>query len=291
MSQQPQYGQQMQYGQPQYIQPPVDQGLHRRIQQGSYDQSQYGGEGYGETGYALNPFTQGTVYAEMVSYAPEVHRLKNPFAWVQFINLLWHIAWLIIFTILSLGSVRWMREWGGLLGYVLGGALFFVLELGGYWWYLNRNDLSTSYRHHHITGHNELAPQNNHYMGIYHSKELGMAALFHTFTSAIISWVWWSWLCKYKGACNFTEGILAPDPLDINEDDHFARMTLTGVIITFICLVPFTKAMWANWKPLRTITYAIKATPVGKSIISNEQGHVGMHPGEVHYEAVNEQRA
>jgi hypothetical protein len=289
MSQQQQYGQQLQYGQPPFIMPQYDQGLHRRNQQGSYDQTQYGGEGYGESGYALNPFTQSTVYAEMISYAPEVHRLRNPFSWIQFLNLLWHLTWLVIFTIMSLGSIRWMRQWGGLLGYVLGSALFFIFELCGYWWYIIRNDLITSYRHHHITGHNELAPQNNHYMGIHHSKELGMGALISAFASAIVSWVWWSWLCNYKGACNFTEGRLSPDPFDFNEDDHFGRMTVTGVFITFVSICYFFRAMYAHWKPLRTITYAIKATPVGNAIISNEQGHVGIHPGQIHYESVNVQ--
>jgi len=257
-------------------------GYYNTPQQWAINKTQYAGN----VGIYSNSVTEGDIYGELITFAPETNRFRNPFAWIQFLTLVWQLVWLVIFAILATAEYDWIHLWAALLGYILGYALLVLVFQGmGLWWYLVRNDLSSSYQHPVYSGDNETGTKNNHYMGHAHSKELEIAVLISVITGALTTWVFWNWLCEYKNSCTYNDNknALLPNPLNVEEFLKFNTFTVLATLFHLISIVPLIRALYAHWRPLRSITHLIKAVPSGATHLTNYQGgHCGTHLGVIH---------
>lgn len=232
---------------------------------------------YAYTNVYTNVFTEGQIFGELSTYLPNVNRWKNPLMWIQLLIGIWNIVWLIIFIILAFIDYDWINNWDALLGYVIGYAILILVVQGkGLWDYMLNNDLNKSYQNPSDCVSFKYA---THFMGHAHTKVLVKAYIVSVITGVISVWIYWSWLCKFKGACNYTSGPLHPNPLIFDEFTVYSLGCAFSAALNLFSLIFIIDALLAHHYPLRALNHLIKGVPIGPVLLPNSDGTLHLHNG------------
>lgn len=205
-----------------------------------------------------------TMWAEVVAYDCGYNAMHQPLFWIQMFELLWFVAFFIVFVILLIGDRGWFNNWVALLIYlVITGAIVIIGQIIAVVFYFSnyKRRLQT------ITPSNvayTIDPSYAYanYMGMSHTKELLLAIAVTIFSSIVTSFVWWDWLALRKEAGSFVADMTLTSasmefdtPKHILEYNTYQTTLYIMALMQMVSILFLIRAIWAHVVPLRSIAH------------------------------------
>lgn len=193
------------------------------------------------------PPPTGVFYGEVVASAPE----STPWTALGIVQMLvaaWLLVTAVVLTVEAMGAPVGALWTFALFYAVVSAALVVVAQPITTLMYMRGNRIPhpPHFMRHSLEG--------NSYMTMAHTKEALLGMLASIFAVALVTWTLLDYLLRFQGQCCESRAPLVDQPREYNA--FSAGVTLSAAI-SYAALYPMLRAVWAHWRPLRSITHLV----------------------------------